>query len=258
MSANGEKSRVRGTRAARCLGTFSGLWPGCVNSGNIRLERTRGFECLHELLPAPADNFVSRSRASREELVSATAWPASAGPGVYSRRWPVSPLPSRSSAPRPNTFGSAIKAPASPSGSARFVARPSSTPKTVTVRLSVSPWARLRTRTFQRHGCLSMTAADTRGCNCRRTRGLSPRTLFESRHRSPASSPAGRFRLPVSGESVYLKGSNACVAPLPSVAANSAGGAPFSTQASSAPCQFTCVGASPPPQWSMPGTTYSR
>jgi hypothetical protein len=50
------------------------------------------------------------------------------------------------------------------------------------VRLSVSPWGRLRTRTFQRHGCLSMTAADTRGCSCRRTRGLSPKTLFESRH----------------------------------------------------------------------------
>ena len=56
----------------------------------------------------------------------------------------------------------------------------------------------------------------------------------------------------------YLKGCNVCVAPLPSLAVNSAGGAAFSTQASSAPCQFTCVGASPPPQWSMPGTTYKR
>ena len=174
----------------RHLGALPGLWSGCVNSGNILVDFARiirrGFACLCELPPAPADNCVSKSRVSRAELVSATAWPASAGPGVYSRRWPASPRPSRSLAPRPNTFVPVTKAPVSPSGSARFAALPSSTPKTVTARLSVSPWVRLPTPTFQRLGCLSMTAAGSRGCSCRRARRLSPKILSDRAVSAPA------------------------------------------------------------------------
>ena len=80
---------------------------------------------------APADNCAFKSKANHEESAFATASPASKGPAVSSRRWPASPLRSKSSAPPPNTFASGIKEPVQ-IPVCPVVGLPSSTPKTVT------------------------------------------------------------------------------------------------------------------------------
>ena len=95
---------------------------------------------------------------------------------MSSRHWPVSLLRSRSSVTRLNTFASAIREPGSSSGSARFAAPLSFTPKTVGTSRSALPWVRLPIPAFRPRAFPFTTAADTRGFSCRPVRGRSTRT----------------------------------------------------------------------------------
>ena len=91
--------------------------------------------CPSEPPLVSADNYASTSMANHGELASVIASPASKGPAVSLRPWPASPLRSKSSAPPPSTFVSGITERSFYSDFAQSVGVPSSTPKTVTMKL---------------------------------------------------------------------------------------------------------------------------
>jgi hypothetical protein len=118
----------------------------------------RGAECVLEPPPAPAANCALKFMASRSASGSATASPVSVGPAAFSRRWPASPLPIMSSAPRPSMCALAIEAPGSGSVS----------------------------RVFRRLEPRSTTVADILGCSCRRKQRRMTRTPSDCAYGSAA------------------------------------------------------------------------
>jgi len=138
----------------------------------------RGAKCPEQHRAAAA-SCAFKSRANRAAWAFATAWPASEGPAASSQRLPASPHRSRCPAKPPNTCARATAEPGTDSGSARFAARPSSTPKKAGMIVQVLPLAHSPMSAFRRRRFRSTTAAGIRGCSCLRARSHSRRIRID-------------------------------------------------------------------------------